>query len=122
MDPRDTPDPIIGGADCAACGSTVPGSRITLLAERDDLVFAELACATCGSNSLAIVVRAAPTPDPAMHASRDRGRGRPAVSTDDVLDMHEFLVRYDGDLRRLVDRDDRARPYRRTSTPGRSRP
>ena len=122
MDPRDHQDPIIGGADCAACGSTVPGSRITLLAERDDLVFAELACPICGSNSLAIVVRAAPTPDAGASTPRDRRRVRPPVSTDDVIDMHEFLARYDGDLRGIVDRNDRARPDRRMSTPGRSRP
>jgi DNA-directed RNA polymerase subunit RPC12/RpoP len=120
MDRRDHPDLILGGADCAACGSTVPGSRITLLAERDDLVFAELACPRCGSNSLAIVVRAAPTPDPVSpHVARRSAR--PAVSSDDVLDMHEFLSGYEGDLHALVDRSDRPSAHRRTRPPGRSR-
>jgi hypothetical protein len=120
MEQRDQPDLILGGADCAACGATVPGSRIRLLAERDDLVFAELACAICGSSSLAIVVRAAPTPDPVM-AGPVRPP-RPAVSPDDVLDMHEFLAAYDGDVRTLLGQDDAQHRNRRTRTPARRRP
>jgi hypothetical protein len=105
MDHRDHPDLILGGADCAACGSTVPGSRIRLLAERDDLVFAELTCAVCGTRTLAIVVRAAPTSDAAAAAPREvveSPHDRRPVSSDDVLDMHESLATYDGDLRDLV--------------------
>jgi hypothetical protein len=120
MDQRDQPDLILGGADCAACGATVPASRIRLLAERDDLVFAELACVVCGSRSRAIVVRAAPTPDPVT--ARPADPSRPAVASDDVLDMHEFLAAYDGDLRTLFQQDDSQHRHRRTGTPARRRP
>jgi hypothetical protein len=101
MDRRDHPERFLGGADCAACGSSVPASRVRLLAERDDLVFAELGCASCGSVSLAIVVKAAPTPD-APIAREGGARDDTPVGADDVLDMHEFLAGYSGDARGLL--------------------
>jgi hypothetical protein len=111
MDRSDHPERFVGGADCAACGSTVPGSRIRLLAERDDLVFAELGCPECGSVSLAIIVKAAPTPDAPVARETGAVAGAP-VGSDDVLDMHEFLAGYRGDARGLLaPRDD---PNRRT--------
>jgi hypothetical protein len=101
MDRPDHPERFLGGADCAACGAAVPGSRIHLLAERDDLVFAELGCPSCGSVSLAIVVKAAPTPD-APIAREGGARDDTPVGTDDVLDMHEFLAGYRGDVSGLL--------------------
>jgi hypothetical protein len=101
MDRPDHPEGFLGGADCAACGSSVPPSHVRLLAERDDLVFAELGCASCGSVSLAIVVKAAPTPDVPVAPEPGADRGAP-LAADDVLDMHEFLAEYRGDVRGLL--------------------
>jgi hypothetical protein len=101
MDRPDHLEQFLGGADCAACGSAVPGSRIHLLAERDDLVFAELGCPSCGSVSLAIVVRAAPTPDAPVAREAGATAGAP-LGPDDVLDMHQFLASYRGDVRGLL--------------------
>jgi hypothetical protein len=56
MDPRDDLDSLAGGVGCAACGEIVPGDRIRILASRDDLVFVEVACPGCRSESLGIVV------------------------------------------------------------------
>jgi hypothetical protein len=56
MDPRDDHDSLAGGVDCAACGELVPTGRIRILARRDDIVFVELACPTCRSDSLGIVI------------------------------------------------------------------
>jgi hypothetical protein len=106
MDRPDHPERFLGGADCAACGSSVPASRVRLLAERDDLVFAELGCPSCGSVSLAIVVKAAPTPDAPILPEAGALGGAP-LGADDVLDMHQFLEGYRGDVRGLL------RPRRR---------
>ncbi len=56
MDPRDDLDSLAGGVGCAACGELVPTDRIRILARRDDLVFVEIACPGCRSDSLGIVI------------------------------------------------------------------
>jgi hypothetical protein len=91
---------LLDGAECAACASTVPPAAIRVLAERDDLVFAELACAACGSVAMTIVTE----------EGVERDRSGPPVEREDVRDMAAFLETYDGDLRNLVDR-----PRRRQS-------
>jgi len=56
MDPRDDLESLAGGVDCAACGELVPTDRIRLLARRDDILFVEVACPGCRSDSLGIVI------------------------------------------------------------------
>lgn len=87
MDPRDRPD-MADGAECAACGRPVPPDATRVLAQREDLAFVELGCAACGSVSLSIRL----------------GDSGPSIGADDVLDMHQFLAGYRGDLRGLVGR------------------
>src|SRR5918997_6321056 len=92
MEPRDRPSDTMDRAECAACGRRVPDERIRVLARREDLTFAELPCASCGSTGLAIFMGS-----PAASAA-----GRPPVSGDDVLDMHRFLSAWQGDLAGLL--------------------
>jgi hypothetical protein len=56
MDPRDDLDSLAGGVGCAACGEIVPSHGIRILARRDDVIFVEVACPRCRSESLGIVV------------------------------------------------------------------
>jgi hypothetical protein len=56
MDPRDRLRPIPAGAACTACGAPVPSSEIRILARRDDVAFVELACGSCGSEALALLI------------------------------------------------------------------
>jgi len=56
MDPRDRLRPIPAGAACTACGAPVPTSEIRILARRDDVAFVELACRSCGSEALALLI------------------------------------------------------------------
>ena len=60
MDPRDDLDSLAGGVGCAACGELVPTDRVRILARRDDLVFVEIACPGCRSDSLGPVGRMTP--------------------------------------------------------------
>jgi hypothetical protein len=95
MDPRTRPDHL-DGAGCVVCRRSVPADRIRLLAERDDLVFAELDCPACGSTGLAMIVFRDGRPD-----EREID-GAPPVDASDVLAMRSFLAEYQGDLRTLV--------------------
>jgi hypothetical protein len=98
MDPRDLPIDPTSAAECDACQRPVPRDRVRVLARRDDVVFAELPCAECGSVGLAIFVGA--TDD---GPATGEAAASPPLAGDDVLDMHLFLAGWSGDLRSLVD-------------------
>jgi hypothetical protein len=115
MDPRDDLDSLAGGVGCAACGGLVPSDRIRILARRDDVVFVEVACPDCRSDSLGIVVigivddaGAADDPDAAAGAAygefgvgdRERFRDARPIATADVEAVRSLLAR--GGLAALV--------------------
>jgi hypothetical protein len=95
MDPLDPAPPSADGLTCAVCDGSVPIESVRLLASRDDLAFLELRCADCRSTTLAFVLAGSTGRLAPVHA------GAP-VTTDDVLDMHRFLARWQGGLRELV--------------------
>jgi hypothetical protein len=102
MDPLDHLLALPDGLRCTVCDERVPATRIRLLAWRDDLAFLQIDCTSCASTTLGFVlggqsedVEPAPTPDP--------------ISSDDVLDMHQFLATWRGDLAGLLGSDDRGR-------------
>jgi hypothetical protein len=97
MDSRDTPAEPTRDGECAACQEPVPADRIRVLAQRDELVFAELPCQACGSLSLAILLPARPPAD-----SDTAPASRP-VDASDVAAVRDFLAGWSGDLRTLVD-------------------
>jgi transcription elongation factor Elf1 len=102
---------------CPACGRRYRGSKIRLLAERDGLFFVDLDCARCGSHTVAIVTveiddsQALITDVSDLNLSADAlpehlGEELPAaaalVTADDVLEMHEFLATFSGDVTTLL--------------------
>src|SRR4051812_13001428 len=102
---------------CPACGRRYRGSRIKLLAERDGLFFVDLDCSRCGSHTVAIVtVELDDTEFSIVNASdielevdllpEHYGEALPdntdPVTADDVLDMHELLAGFDGDIHALL--------------------
>jgi hypothetical protein len=91
--------------ECPACGIEYRGSPIRLLAERDGLFFVDLDCTSCGSKTVAIVTVEVDDSEPiiadANELRRSEGAGASAVSADDVLDMHQFLAGFQGDVRHL---------------------
>ena len=96
MDPRTRPDDL-DGADCAVCRRPVPASRIRLLAERDDLVFAELDCPSCGSVGLSIIVLSEGTAQ-----ALDDGSPASPIDENDVMAVRAFLEDYQGDVHALL--------------------
>ncbi|MES2210642.1 MAG: hypothetical protein V4515_10730 [Chloroflexota bacterium] len=90
MDPRDHLRALPDGLACTVCDESVPGDRIRLLARRENLTFIQVACVRCGSTTLEFL---ADTP-PAAVAIPDP----PAITADDVLDVHEYLASWQGDL------------------------
>jgi len=102
---------------CPACGRRYRGSRIKLLAERDGLFFVDLDCTRCGSHTVAIVtveedetelsiidasdIELAVDLEP-EHLGEELPDKLALVTADDVLDMHELLTDFDGDMHALL--------------------
>ena len=107
MDPRDRLRPIPAGAACTACGAPVPTSEIRILARRDDVAFVELACRSCGSEALALLIAgtgpdAGPVLDLAADAARSRRTARSMERRSRPLDASSprraHLDAWQGDL------------------------
>ncbi len=102
MDPLDHRLTLPDGLRCTVCDERVPAERLRLLAWRDELVFLQIDCATCLSTSLGFVVSG--TGDGPVERPE-----RAPISSDDVLDMHQFLASWRGDLCGLLE-SGRGRP------------
>lgn len=104
---------------CPACRRSYEAGSICLLAERDGLFFVDLDCAACQSKSVAIVTigmddaEAAIAEIPVIYdlpeqiEPRPRRAGDSPISADEVLEMHEFLARFRGDIDQLFGQSSR---------------
>lgn len=97
---------------CPACGHRYRSSRIRLLAERDGLHFVDLDCTLCGSHNVAIVTvelddgepsitELSDLDQPPVHLDEPLPTGAAPVTADDLLEMHQFLARFEGDVEGL---------------------
>jgi hypothetical protein len=95
---------------CPACRRHYQHGSIRLLAERDGLFFVDLDCPACRSRSVAIItvgtddaeslIAEVPMAYELAEAIEPRptdGVERP-ISADDVLEMHQFLASFRGDV------------------------
>ena len=99
MDPLDHLLALPDGHPCSVCEERVPAARVKLLAWRDDLAFLQIDCGSCFSSTLGFML--------GWRADEPVERPiRAAISTDDVLDMHQLLASWRGDLTGLLSKDD----------------
>jgi hypothetical protein len=107
MDPLDHLLALPDGLRCTVCEERVPSDRVRLLAWRDDLAFLEIDCGGCLSTTLGFVVGGrADTADGVEPPAGESHLG-PPISSDDVLDMHQLLNTWRGDLSGLLARSNR---------------
>jgi hypothetical protein len=93
---------------CPACRQRYRSASIRLLAERDGLYFVDLDCAGCGSRTVAIVtigsddaeaaIAEIPVISDALAELELRPSAGAPVSADEVLEMHQFLAGFRGDV------------------------
>ena len=86
---------------CEECGQNYESFNIDILGHREDMWFLRALCSSCHTQCLvAAVVRedrvVAETEEPAT-AEVYEHQGE-AIEIDDVLDMHNFLVEFNGDF------------------------
>ena len=127
MDPRDRLRPIPAGATCTACGTPVPTSEIRILARRDDVAFVELACRSCGSEALALLIAGTgPDAAPILDLDADAGVDLDAdvganadlatvdpISADESRGLTAHLRAWQGDLVGWLDAVERGEPASR---------
>jgi hypothetical protein len=95
MDPLDHLLALPDGLPCSVCDERVPATRVRLLARRDDLSFLQVDCPSCSSATLGFILAG-------QADSPSRGDQRTPITGDDVLDMHQLLATWDGDLAGLL--------------------
>jgi len=100
MDPLDHLLALPDGHRCSVCEERVPAARVKLLAWRDDLVFLQIDCDSCLSTTLGFMVGGRADEPVAQPPAAP-------VSSDDLLDVHQLLASWNGDLTGLLSR---ARP------------
>jgi len=90
---------------CGVCGQRYNGGDIKILGHRDDLWFLSVSCPACHSRGLvAAVLREERLPELVTDLTEEefaKFSDAESVSVDDVLDMYNFLKRFDGDLSSL---------------------
>ena len=94
---------------CSVCGANHAGSDMRVLGKLESAWIVRVTCAKCDTAFKLLVVvdeqRAAISP---VKEEPERPK-RPAVSADEVIDAHEFLESYRGDVRTLFARGDKVK-------------
>lgn len=100
---------------CAACGQAYGQGHIRLIAQREELFFVDLTCDHCGSQAVAIVTISVDGETATLEggelvraeeANPDAASDGPPITADDVLDAHELLGDFHGDVHQLIARFD----------------
>lgn len=99
-------DGVFGTVRCANCGAVYGRDSIAVVGNRDEYWFVRCTCETCGTQGLGVVIvkRVADGPvnegQPVVVADEQADR----LHVDDVLEAHELLRGYSGDMRGLFER------------------
>ena len=98
---------------CAACGQAYGQGQVQLIAQREELYFVDLSCDHCGSQAVAIVTIEVDGERATLEGGElvrnlaldaDAPRDGPPISSDDVIDAHEVLKGFEGDVHQLIAR------------------
>ena len=91
---------------CGVCGQNYGLDGITVLGHEQDLWFLKVVCPACHAQCLVAVVAKEDKPPEVITeltpTEIDRFKDSGRVTTDDLLDMHNFLKGFDGDLSHLL--------------------
>lgn len=87
--------------DCSVCGANHAGSEIRLLGRLEAAWIVSVTCARCETKFKLLVRVDRERTSLAPIAERPTRSRRPAISLDEVIDAHEFLEQFDGDVRAL---------------------
>jgi ferredoxin len=95
---------LMASMKCDSCGRHYESYNIDILGHREDMWFLRVLCSTCHTQCLvAAVVREEKVPAALndLTAAEINGHRREKIEIDDVLDMHNFLIDFNGDFSKL---------------------
>ncbi len=93
---------LVDSLRCQSCGHRYPPDNVTVLGEEEGLWLLRAVCGSCHVSSLvAAIIREEEAVTDLTSAERARFRDLGPVNAEDVIDAHEFLARFRGDITRL---------------------
>ena len=98
-------DGVFGTVRCANCGAVYGRESIAVVGNRDEYWFVRCTCESCGTQGLGVVIvrRVADGPATAL-GSLAPTDGEAVLHVDDVLEAHELLRDYAGDVHGLFEK------------------
>lgn len=104
---------LVAHTQCSGCGRRYAPRDVRIYDHRGDIWLASVTCRHCGLQGLVMAaigekdaqeIEAITDPDAEdLAAFEEMG----PISSDEVLDFHCFVEQFDGDLRQLLERDNR---------------
>ncbi|MFC1913180.1 hypothetical protein ACFLX7_03200 [Chloroflexota bacterium] len=99
---------LLASMKCGGCGRRYEADSIDILGQQEDLWFLKILCPVCHTQYLVVAVVKAGMVNEVItdltEVELEKFSGIGGVVTDDVLDMHNFLTIFDGDLSQLLRR------------------
>ncbi len=86
----------VGDVRCASCGGRLTRAAVRGVGYESDCWLVYVTCLACGNQCVGMAITA-----PGGSAPSATGPQENALESDDVLDAHEFLRRYAGDVHGL---------------------
>ena len=96
---------LLASIKCSVCGRHYEAGNVSILGHRQDMWYLRAQCPACHAHSLVTaVVKEDRLPEPVTDLSeREQRKFKDArVTADDVLDMHNALKDFGGDLTELL--------------------
>lgn len=88
--------------DCSVCGTNHSRSEVSVLGKRDGAWVVRVVCTKCQTSITLLVYSGDRAEEPAKRETAPARRTRkPALTLDDVLDAHDLLGSFSGDVREL---------------------
>lgn len=99
-------DGVFGTVRCANCGAVYGRESIAVVGNRDEYWFVRCTCETCGTQGLGVVIvkRVTDGPSATAQAQLAAEADDDSLRVDDVLEAHELLRDYIGDVHGLFEK------------------
>ncbi len=98
-------DGLFGSVRCANCGAVYGRDSIAVMGNRDEYWFVRCTCETCGTQGLGVVVvKSVADVPPAAVRPLALVEGEDHLGVDDVLEAHDVLRDYVGDVHGLFEK------------------